>query len=362
MKSVVLVHQREILHYRITIYNQLAAYLSRRGWDLTVLAQSLQPDTPQQPVFRYQLVEAATIAICTAIRAKRPDAVISFVNAKERYLFPMLFYLKASGIPAIYWGHGIDLEDRKSHLKRAVYAFEHALCGAVLLYSENQLADLTPHARAKAFVARNTIDCSLLSSSGLKPASILESHRINTHRNVICVGRMQRRKRIHHLIEAFERLERDDCGLILVGPDDEGSLSGVVHPRIYRMGPLYGTHLHDLLRASDVYCLPGHVGLSIVDAMYFGLPFVTEDVDHAPEIMYLKDGVNGFIVPADDVDALVNRLTLLLTDDALRQRMSSAAKETILKEASLEKMFSGFLAALDHVAKNGPDTSHISRR
>jgi glycosyltransferase involved in cell wall biosynthesis len=163
---------------------------------------------------------------------------------------------------------------------------------------------------------------------------------------------MQRRKRIHHLIEAFERLECDDCGLILVGPDDEGCLTGVAHRHIYRMGAMYGTALYDLLSASDVYCLPGHVGLSIVDAMHFGLPFVTEDVDHAPEIMYLKDGVNGYIVPADDVRALADHLARLLTDDALRQRMSAAAKDTILREASLEKMFSGFVAALDHVLKH----------
>ena len=34
--------------------------------------------------------------------------------------------------------------------------------------------------------------------------------------------------------------------------------------------------------ACDVYCIPGAIGLSIVDAQFCGLPVVTEDVDHGP--------------------------------------------------------------------------------
>lgn len=350
MRTVILVHQREVLHYRIAIYNELARYLAARGWRLVVFAQSLQPDAPHLPTFEYRLVKASTTAICRAIWKERPSAVISFVNAKELYLFPMLLFLKAARIPAIYWGHGVDLEDSSSIVKRIVYAAEHALCASVLLYSENQRPFLTSAARAKSFVARNTIDTSLLVGTGRDRTTVLASYGIGMSRNVICVGRMQRRKRIPDLIAAFERLGDADSGLILVGPDVDDCLGGVTHDRVYITGPVYGAALNDLLQAADVFCLPGHVGLSIVDAMHHGLPFITEQVNHAPEIMYLQDDVNGYIVPEGDVEALADRLRRLLTDDQLRQRMSAAARKTILEEASLERMFAGFSAALDHAA------------
>jgi glycosyltransferase involved in cell wall biosynthesis len=39
----------------------------------------------------------------------------------------------------------------------------------------------------------------------------------------------------------------------------------------------------------------------------------------------VQDGVNGFVVPARDSDALRGRLDSLLADDALRARMGDAA-------------------------------------
>ena len=40
---------------------------------------------------------------------------------------------------------------------------------------------------------------------------------------------------------------------------------------------------------------------------------------------FFSDGVEGFIVPPRDVDALVQRLEELIQDEPLRQRMSEAA-------------------------------------
>jgi hypothetical protein len=64
----------------------------------------------------------------------------------------------------------------------------------------------------------------------------------------------------------------------------------------YKRGPIYGDKKLDLLSAADVCCLPGAVGLSTVDALHCGLAFVTENGYESPELMYLRDGVNGFVV------------------------------------------------------------------
>jgi glycosyltransferase involved in cell wall biosynthesis len=68
--------------------------------------------------------------------------------------------------------------------------------------------------------------------------------------------------------------------------------------------------------------------------------------------MHLKNGINGFVVPAGDVAALAEKLKLLLDNDQLRAGMSHAARQTIELEASIESMALGFLEALDFVGRN----------
>ena len=49
---------------------------------------------------------------------------------------------------------------------------------------------------------------------------------------------------------------------------------------------------------------------------------------------------NGW--PENDIDELKNRISLLLHDDELRAEFSKNAREDIIRDASIEKMFQGF--------------------
>jgi glycosyltransferase involved in cell wall biosynthesis len=52
------------------------------------------------------------------------------------------------------------------------------------------------------------------------------------------------------------------------------------------------------------------------------------------------DGVNGFIVPAQDAIALRLALELLAGNPDLRQRMGRASRELFLRQFTLERMLS----------------------
>ncbi|MGD0277335.1 MAG: glycosyltransferase, partial [Syntrophales bacterium] len=118
---------------------------------------------------------------------------------------------------------------------------------------------------------------------------------------------------------------------------------------IYKLGPIYGDKKFDLLSSADVYCLPGAVGLSIIDAFHCGLPFVTEDEDESAEIMYLKNGVNGFVVQKGNIHEMAQKLLLLIDNNELRKKFSDAAKKEIQENGSIEKLCAGFRDALYHV-------------
>jgi len=64
----------------------------------------------------------------------------------------------------------------------------------------------------------------------------------------------------------------------------------------------------------------------VVEAMAAALPVVAFDCEHGVTDM-IEDGVNGLIVPLDDVPALAEALARLLNDTELRSSLASRALE-----------------------------------
>lgn len=347
MTRVLLLHGGPIPHYRVPVYNHLSRYLGVRSFALSVASDGIQPGNPTAIQFDFVEMPLSTRSVGRLVRRGRYDVLIMFVNMRHRYLFPV--YFVAKGLlrrKMICWGQGRDLLDPHARLKNALYATEHALCDAIILYAEHLRKYVSARFQDKIFIANNTL---ALSYPGLAPGrreKVLESHGIRTRKNIICVGRFQRRKRIDKLVEALRLIGRPDIGLILVGPDSDGILGEFEGEHIYRLGEMYGNDRLDLMAAADVYCLPGAVGLSIVDAFHCGLPFVTEAGDESAEIAYLRNGENGFVVPRGDVPELARRLQQLLDDEELRAKFSQAARREILVNGHIDRLCEGFVEAL----------------
>ena len=347
---VLLIHAGIIPHYRVSIYGYLGSYLKHYGYDLFVISDGIQPDNPYTINFHYVGMRLSSSSITRYVCKHHFAIIVDYMGLRHRYLFPT--YIIAKGLlrrKMIYWGQGRDLLDPHNKIKNLAYAVEQSMCAAIILYAEHLKKYVPARFHNKTFVANNTL---ALSYSGLPPGktrdTVLAEYGIKTAKNIICVGRIQKRKRIEHLAKALAFMNRPDIGLILVGPDEEGVLNEIGGKNIYKLGPLYQDKKFDLLSSADIFCLPGAVGLSIVDAFHCGLPFVTEEGDESAEIMYLKDGVNGFIVPRGEIQALSDKLQLLLDNDELRRRFSAAAKREIIENGSLDKFCSGFRDALIH--------------
>jgi glycosyltransferase involved in cell wall biosynthesis len=105
-----------------------------------------------------------------------------------------------------------------------------------------------------------------------------------------------------------------------------------------------------IFKMADVFSIPGHVGLGLNQAFYWGLPVVTEDGLQPPEINYLVNGRNGFMVPHNDINQLREKILFLLEDDDIRQEFSKNARSDILKWGSIEGMFMGFRNCVDSLS------------
>lgn len=347
MIRVLLLHGGIIPHYRVPIYGYLSRYLLPHGFDLMVTSDGIQADNPHPIDFKYEQMRLSTLSIAKLIYHQDIRIIIDFLIMKHLYMFPTYFIAKGlMRRKIIYWGQGCDLLDSKARIKNLAYATEQALCDAIILYADHLKRYVPTRFHNKTFIANNTL---YIDYPGLAPEdrkNVLERYGIETPKNIICIGRMQKRKRLDRLVDALIQMNNSDVGLILVGPDPDGVLNEFEGEKIYKLGPIYGENRFDLLSAADIYCLPGAVGLSIIDAFYCGLPVVTEDGDESAEIMYLKDGVNGFIVNQGNIQEMAQKLQLLLEDDATRQKFSAAAKREIAENGGIEKLCAGFRDAL----------------
>lgn len=338
-------------HYRVPIYDYLSKYLMRYGFDLTVVCDEIESGNPHPVEFQYKEMPLSVFSIARFIYRSQIEVIIDYMELRHLYLFPT--YLIAKGIMGrkiVYWGQGCDLAATESFIKNLAYRAELAMCDAIILYAEHLKRYVPRRFYNKLFVANNTLCLSYVGlPAGVKKEDILQRYGIKTMKNIICVGRIQKRKRLEHLLEAFVYMNRPDIGLILVGPDSDGILDKFVGDNIYKLGPLYGDAKFEILSSADVYCLPGAVGLSIIDAFHCGLPFITEEGDESAEIMYLKNGVNGFITPRGNIPLMAQRLLLLIDNEELRRRFSNAAKREIAENGNVDNFCAGFRNALGYV-------------
>lgn len=100
-----------------------------------------------------------------------------------------------------------------------------------------------------------------------------------------------------------------------------------------------------VLWASDVCALPSRVEgfpLVVVEAMLCGVvPVRTPAAGAADQI---EQGVNGFIVPFEDDEALAARLRQLFTDETLRTTMAECAVRTARERFGMDQMVEKTLA------------------
>lgn len=174
---------------------------------------------------------------------------------------------------------------------------------------------------------------------------------------LVTVGALIPRKRTSDLVAAVARLraDRPELRAAIVG---EGPLEAELRAEIAKLGvedavDLLGRRddVEEVYAASEIFVLPSRdEGLSVaqIEAMASGLPAVVSNVGEAADL--LRDGRNGYLYPAGDVDALVGRLATLLDDPELRERMGAAAAEDALAHAGRERVTSLYRMILQRAA------------
>jgi glycosyltransferase involved in cell wall biosynthesis len=185
---------------------------------------------------------------------------------------------------------------------------------------------------------------------------------------LLYVGRYTEVKRIPLLIRAYARArERFDvrAPLVLIG-GYPGEWEGE-HPVevIRETGAddvfLAGWHSHEdlgeALNASDVVVLPSvreQFGQVIVEGMASGLPAIAVDA-HGPATI-IEDGEDGWLLPADDEDAMVEALVQAVNEPDERRRRGDNAYESSRARYSWPALAKEVASVYDDVVEGKPES------
>ena len=160
-----------------------------------------------------------------------------------------------------------------------------------------------------------------------------------SQQDILFLGRLDARKSPDVLLRASrEILSRFPDTKIVFGGDGDVEKNKTlaaelgIADRCEFHGWVSGAEREGLFARAAVYCLPSKnegLPMSVLEAMARGIPTVATPVGGVPQV--IEDGVSGFLVDVDDVDALSDRLNILLDKPGLRENVGAASRNTVTR-------------------------------
>lgn len=154
-------------------------------------------------------------------------------------------------------------------------------------------------------------------------------------KRILAVGRLDYEKGFDRLLRCFARISplRPDWTVRIVGDGEEQALLERLiaelglEGKAVLTGRLPPSGVEEEMKKASVYAMTSTnegVAFVLLEALSCALPIVAYDVRIGPAAV-IRQGVDGYLVPDGDEDALVEKLLALMDDQTLRRTMAEAA-------------------------------------
>jgi glycosyltransferase involved in cell wall biosynthesis len=146
------------------------------------------------------------------------------------------------------------------------------------------------------------------------------------------VGVVARRKDQETLLRAAARLDRP-VNILFAGIARDSRLAAIEGRLPSRVRVAYAGFREDvracwaLLDVKVLTTVEEGLSQAILEGMWLGVPVLSAEVGGTPEVV--RHGVNGFLFPPSDDEALAALLDLVLDDAELRGRITTEARRTV---------------------------------
>lgn len=172
-------------------------------------------------------------------------------------------------------------------------------------------------------------------------------------KQILFAGTICRRKGYDILLKAFGRIANKypDWKVVFAGNPylregynelEDGKLIAKelgISQQVEWLGWVSGADKERVFNESSVYCLVSEgegFPMGVLDAWAYGIPCVMTPVGGIPDIV--KDGVNGLVFPVGDVDALAEKLDIMLADCKLRENIVKESDKLVFGEFSVRNV------------------------
>lgn len=334
-KSRVLIYYKFLPHYRTDFFEKLKVKLAKKNIELVLLYGKLKDNKRNDEVvltwaipipnhfIRFFGVEFIWQSGLSFV--KKGDLIVVEQASKLLLNYWLVIFRKLLKIKLAYWGHGIDMQKDKNDIKNQFKKKILKYCDWWFTYTEGckKIVVANGFPSNKITVVQNSIDTQTLSKQydeicidELK--ELRSSLGINERDSVgIFCGSLYKEKRVEFLLEAIQLIKKQvptfhfifiGSGIDVVIIKEFTKENSYVH----YVGNQFGRDKTKYFKISELFLMPGLVGLAILDSFALRTPMITTTYPyHSPEIEYLETGKNGLITSntlEDFVDGVVTTL------------------------------------------------------
>lgn len=264
------------------------------------------------------------------------------------------FILRLLNVKRLFHLHGKGIQQQVAHsaMKRNLYHYVFQNSDVIIL-AQNLAKDIQSVYHRELFILPN----------GVPEDSFFNSARATKAEPVfLFLSNLILSKGIKIFLECIHQLHQKNYRFkaCIVGAPFDISIEGV--QRIIEKygltdlaevrGPLFGEEKKKVLMESDILVFPSYYEneafpVTILEAMQAGLPVIASNNGGIPEIVV--QGETGFITPIKDIEAIVDKMELLIRDPELRMSLGKRAKEKFHQFYTIESFEKSLVRIFEEV-------------
>jgi glycosyltransferase involved in cell wall biosynthesis len=345
----------------------MAGYWASQAWEVTLLTYdegTVQPFYPLHQDINCRQLDLAgdsrnPLSACwnnlrrirklrAAIRASQPDCVISFIDQTNVLT---LLATRGTGIPVVVSERTFPPAHSIGTFWNLLRRLSYIGADRIVTVTERARQSLPQRIRAKSITIPNPV----------RSPVVLDATRYREsagRRSILAVGHLARHKGHDLLLRAFALSQGRRAGwdLVILGEGPQRKELELLRDHLaltncVRM-PGRVRNLEDYFQQADLFVMTSRYEgfpLALCEAMASGLPVISTDCPSGPREI-IRDGVDGVLVPNEDVDALAAAMDRLISDEEERRRLATRATE-ITERFSLPKVMAMWEAVLAEVVK-----------
>lgn len=242
-----------------------------------------------------------------------------------------LRYAHKKGIKTIVFFRGWDVKAENKTEKNYLSVFRYFFfsADAFITLSEHTCSTLKRWGyKRKIYIETTLVDKHLIKDVKLENIN-LKKFDLNQNQtlNILFLSRIEKRKGIYELLEAFKLLKSDTLPYITLTICGDGfelvPLQQMIEYEnikgITIKGFISGEEKRDAFANSHIFVFPSHgegMPNAVLEAMGFGLPIVTTPVGGV--IDFFEDGKNGYFTPINNAIELAKNIKKLVLDQNIR--------------------------------------------